>query len=149
MLEVSRTQVVAAPPAAVWADVADPHRLAEWYAFCDDVEVQAEDRWVLLGSWGSQRSAVTVAVTERREPALLAWRHVEETLDGRPAPAMSAETTVEVALEPVGEGTEVTVTSRQVADGWARGLAIRLLGKRQIGAMLDQSLTLLASRHPA
>lgn len=147
MLEISRSRTVPAAPDAVWPDIADPARLAQWYAFCDEIEVQEPDRWVLVGSWGSQRSAVTVGIIDRTPPGRLAWQHLEETLDGRPAAAMAAETTVEVLLEAVGEGTEVTITSRQVAASRLRGLAMRLLGRRQIANMLDQSLTLLAARH--
>ena len=149
MLEISRSRTVSADPATVWADVAEPARLAEWYAFCDEIEVVAPDRWVLVGSWGAQRSAVTVGIIDRSPPERLAWRHLEETLDDRPAPALSGETTGEVLLEAVGEGTEVTITSRQVAASRLRGLAMRLLGRRQIANMLDQSLTLLAARHTA
>ena len=147
VLEIAERRLVPAPPEAVWPDVADGARFAEWYAFCDTVQEPEPGVRVLIGSWGSQRSAVPTAITARDAPRRFAWRHTAEELDGRPAPSMAIETTVEVLLEAVDGGTEVTITSRQEAAGALQGAAIRLLGKRKTRNMLQQSLTLLAARH--
>ncbi|WP_370325250.1 SRPBCC domain-containing protein [Euzebya sp.] len=147
MLEISATGVVPAPPAAVWSDIADADAFASWYAFCDAVETPEPDVRVLIGSWGAQRSAVTTRVTASDPPRRFAWTHVAETLDGRAAPTLAMDTTVEIDLEPVGDGTEVTITSRQQAAGWWQRVLIRLLGRRKVANMLEQSLTVLAARH--
>ena len=147
MLEVVVERVVDAPPGAVWADIADADAFAEWYAFCDVVETPSPDVRVLHGSWGSQRSAVTTEIIAAEAPRRFAWRHLAETLDGREAPGMAMETTVEIVLEPEGEGTRVVVTSRQLAETRWLDVGLRLLGRRQVKNMLQQSLTLLAARH--
>ena len=114
MREVTRTSHVDATPEAIWPDLVDGQRFAEWYAFCDEVEEPAPGTRVLLGSWGSQRSAVTTEIVTAEQPTRFAWRHVAEELDGRPAPAVAIDTTVEVVLEPAADGgTDVTITSRQ------------------------------------
>lgn len=146
-MEVSQRRVVPAPPEVVWADVADPQRFAEWYAFCDDVEVPEPGVRVLHGSWGARRSAVVTRITAEEPPHRLAWRHVSETLDGEPAPAVAIATEVEVRLHPVEEGTEVELVSRQAAAGWWQAAAMRLLGRRQIADVQRQSLALLEARH--
>jgi uncharacterized protein YndB with AHSA1/START domain len=146
-LEVLQTRMVRADPAAIWPDIADPERFAEWYAFCDAVEDPEPGVRVLFGSWGAQRSAVTTAITDCTPPSRYAWRHTGETLDGRPARSMAMETTVEIVLTPVEGGTTVEIVSRQQAAGWWQGVVIRLLGQRRVGNMLQQSLTLLAARH--
>lgn len=147
MLEVVRRRLVEAAPQEIWPDIADGQRFAEWFAFCDTVEEPSPGRRVLIGSWGSSRSTVVTEITEEVAPRRWAWRHVEERLDDRPAPQMSIDTRVRIDLEPVGEATEVTITSRQEPAGWVQSLVLRVAGKRQIAGMLEQSLTLLAARH--
>lgn len=146
-MEVSASRVVPAPPEAVWPDVADADRFAEWYAFCDAVEVPAPDVRVLHGSWGSSRSTVVTRITAEEPPRRLAWRHEQEQLDGAPVPALAVRTDVEVRLDPVEGGTEVTITSRQDAGGWWQRAALTLLGRRQVADLQRQSLALLAARH--
>ncbi len=147
MLEVTQHRLVGAPAEQVWPDIAEGHRFAEWYAFCDVVETPQPGTRVLKGSWGGRQSTVTTEVTAEDPPRRYAWRHVAETLDDQPAPSLAMDTTVEILLQPVDGGTEVTITSRQQAAGWWQALLIRLLGRRQITNMLQQSLTLLAARH--
>ncbi|MEO2108545.1 MAG: SRPBCC family protein [Actinomycetota bacterium] len=148
MREVSRTSHVDATPEAIWPDLVEGQRFAEWYAFCDEVEEPAPGTRVLLGSWGSQRSAVTTEIVTAEQPTRFAWRHVAEELDGRPAPAVAIDTTVEVVLEPAADGgTDVTITSRQRPRGAVQAIALKLLARRQLGGMLDQSLDMLAARH--
>lgn len=145
--EVSASQLVEAPAEAIWPDLVEPGRFAEWFAFCDAVEEPAEGIRVLLGSWGSRRSAVTTELTAVEPHHRLAWRHLEERLDDRPAPRMSLDTHVELRLEEVEGGTMVTATSRQVPRDRLQAVVLRLVGRRQVRAMLESSLTLLAARH--
>lgn len=147
MREIAKTERIDASPADIWPDIADPERFAEWFAFCDAVEQPDPDTRVLLGSWGAQRSRVTTRITTAEEPVRFAWEHVSEELDGRPAPVRSLETAVEIELEAVEDGTDVTITSRQVPAGALATVVLRLVGKRQMANMLQQSLTMLASRH--
>ena len=146
-LEVTADRVVPATPEAIWPDLADPARFAEWYAFCDAVDVPEPGVRVLRGSWGPRRSAVTTRITEEVPNRRLAWRHESETLDDAAASSLAMETVVEVTLEPVDGGTEVVITSRQQAAGWWQGALIRLLGRRKVADIQRQSLALLAARH--
>lgn len=150
-IERSAAQRIDASVDTVWQRVADPAAMAGWWAFCDTCTDPEPGTRVFEGDWGSQRSRVTAAITameppgERGPGGRIAWRHVSEELDGRPAPRYSAETTVEIRVQPLGaRSCAVTATSVQVPSGVLRGVIMRLLGGRQMRAMLTESLDLLA-----
>jgi hypothetical protein len=71
---------------------------------------------------------------------LLEWEHVQERLDGVPAPLFARSTRVEIALESDATGTTVRLRSRQVPAGPLRGLVMRALGRREVAKHMDRSL---------
>jgi uncharacterized protein YndB with AHSA1/START domain len=148
MLEVSRARQVAAPPGAVWPLVDDLGELARWLAFADSYEVLEGDglgrRQRQHGRWGSKRSEVDQLVTAYQPERLLAWQHLAERLDGKPAPRFARSTEFTVSLEPSDGGTLVRLTSRQEPAGALRGAVMRAFGTRQLARGLDASLVRLA-----
>jgi uncharacterized protein YndB with AHSA1/START domain len=150
MIEIKRERVVPAPPEAVWPLVDDPPSMGAWLAFADRMELVDGDgvgrRQRLHGHWGRKASEIDQEVVEHVPGRRLAWRHVAERLDGRPAPRFAAETRFSVELEPAADGgTLVRLRSEQRPASRLRGLVIRAFGAREAGARMEESLTALAA----
>jgi uncharacterized protein YndB with AHSA1/START domain len=144
VIEVTRERIVDAPIERVWGLVDDVERLPEWFAFADGAELLEGSgvgrRQRIRGRWGSKRSEVDQLVTVHEPPRRLGWEHLQERLDGKPAPLFARSTRLEIALEARGDATLVRLRSLQVPAGLLRGLALRALGRAQVAKHLDRSL---------
>jgi hypothetical protein len=56
------------------------------------------------------------------------------------APRFAAETVFTATLEPVDDGTRVTLHSAQLPASALRGVVIRVFGRREVGQKLRESL---------
>jgi len=151
MVDVSAARTVAADPDEIWALLDDPARLGEWLAFAERGEVLEGERvgrrQRMHGRWGRRRSEIDQVVVDHDPPRRLAWRHEAERLDGRPAPRFAASTVFSMTLEPDAAGaSRVTLRSQQEPASALRGLVIRLFGRREVAAKLEESLDRLAAR---
>jgi uncharacterized protein YndB with AHSA1/START domain len=145
MIEVVAERTVPAPPEAVWPLVADPEQLPRWFGFAERIEVlEGEGAGQLRrqhGHWGSKPSEVDQELTAFDPPRRLAWRHLAERLNGKPAPRFAASTdfSIELIAAPEG-GTRIRLSSAQVPASKARGLVMRAFGRRDIERTLRGSL---------
>jgi uncharacterized protein YndB with AHSA1/START domain len=150
MIEVIVEGSVAAAPEVVWPLVSDPARMPEWFAFGERIEVLAGDgvgqRRRMHGHWGKKASEIDQELTAWEPPRRLAWRHVAERLDGRPAPRFAATTEFSIEIAPEPGGSRVRMRSAQVPASAPRGLVIRAFGRREVRGALDRSLEALAAR---
>lgn len=148
MIEVERSGQVAASPERVWHLVSRPERAPEWLSFAESVEVISGSgcgqRRRQYGQWGRRRSEIDQEVIEYRRPLVVAWRHLAERLDGRPAPKFAARTEFRIELEPSGGGTLVRLRSLQEPASALRGVLLKLFGSREIGRGMERSLARLA-----
>ncbi|HWO60024.1 MAG TPA: SRPBCC family protein [Umezawaea sp.] len=148
VIEVVRSRQVDASPERVWHVVSRPERAPEWLSFAESVEVISGSgcgqRWRQYSRWGRRRSEIDVEIVEYRRPLVMAWRHIAERLDGRPAPVFAASTVFRVELEPSGEGTLVRLRSAQEPASALRGLLIKLFGSKEIARGMERSLIRLA-----
>jgi len=162
MQEVVREGVVDAPVERVWPLVDEVTRMGEWFAFAERMEhlagVGVGRQQRLHGRWGSRRSEVDQEVTAYDPPHALAWRHVAERLDGKPAPRFARSTEFRITLEPqpmqhVGMGssqrphdgaTLVRMCSRQEPASAVKGLVMRMFGTREVANLMERSLVRLA-----
>src|SRR3954452_8108325 len=114
---ITREAFIDAAPERVWALIDDPAAMGEWFAFADRMELVEGTgvgrRQRLHGHWGKKRSEIDQEIVAHEPPRKLAWRHLAERLDGKPAPRFAAETVFTVELEPADGGTRVTMESRQ------------------------------------
>jgi uncharacterized protein YndB with AHSA1/START domain len=144
MIRVKRSQVIGAPPEAVWEVVSGAERLSEWLVLAETAETVEGAGLGRLhrihGRWGRRRSEVDQRVVAYEPPRLLAWEHEAERLDGRPAPRFARSTRFEVRLEPAPGGTLVTLDSAQVPDSPVKGAIMRLAGLRGLGRAYERSL---------
>ena len=67
--------------------------------------------------WGRKRGDIDQEITEYLPGRRLGWKHLEERLDGKPAPRISSEVTTMIELHPEGAGTRVVLRSRNVPAG--------------------------------
>lgn len=149
MIRVVRERRVDAPSERVWQWIQDPARFATWFALAERLEILegegAGRRQRLHGRWGRKRSEVDQVVTAWEPNRLLEWKHLEERLDGEPAPRFAKETVFAIRLEPDGDGTRVQLDSRQEPAGPVRGFVMRLFGTRELTGALERSLDTLAA----
>jgi uncharacterized protein YndB with AHSA1/START domain len=153
MTEVSRHRLVSAPIERVWDLVSSVDLMPEWFAFADRMEILDGDglgrHQRLHGHWGKRRSEVDQEITEFDPPRSLAWRHLAERLDGKPAPQFARRTEFRISLEAQGPGqTLVRLESRQQPASLAKGLVMRLFGTREVATTMDRSLDRLAVAAP-
>jgi uncharacterized protein YndB with AHSA1/START domain len=151
VIDVTAGRTIPAPPDAIWPLLDDPARLGEWFAFAESGEVLegagVGRRQRMHGRWGRRQSEIDQVVVAHDPPRRLAWEHEAERLDGRPAPRFAASTRFTMTLEPEGPGaTRLTLRSEQEPASALRGLVIRMFGRREVAAKLDESLERLAAR---
>jgi uncharacterized protein YndB with AHSA1/START domain len=148
VIEIVRSGQVAASPERVWHLVSKPERLPEWLSFVESVEVVSGSgcgqRRRQYGQWGRRRSEVDQEVVEYRRPLVVAWRHLAERLDGRPAPRFAARTEFRIELEHAGDGTLVRLRSLQEPASAVRGVLLELFGRKEIAKGMERSLARLA-----
>ena len=146
MIEVIAMRTLSAPPERVWPLVAEPEALPRWFGFADRVEVlEGEGTGQLRrqhGHWGKKHSEVDQELTAFDPERRLAWRHLAERLDGKPAPRFAASTDFSIELAPDADagGTHITLRSAQVPASRARGLVMRVFGRRELATTLARSL---------
>ena len=139
-MRVERARTVAAPPEAVWALVADPHRLPAWWPRTERVEGVTEAGWTsVLRSPRGQVVRADQRLNASEPPRRRAW---EQALAGTPFERLLRESATEVRLEPDGGGTSVTLAARRRLRGLNR-LGTPLLG-RAMARELDEALAALA-----
>lgn len=147
-IEVMREARVPAGAEQVWAIVSDPARAPEWFDFADRTEVLSGEgvgqKRTQHGHWGRRRSEVDQEIIAWEPGRLLAWRHLAERLDGRPAPRFAASTEFRIELSPSEGATTVRLRSLQEPAGPVKGWLMRRMGTKDIERALDRSLDRLA-----
>lgn len=148
MIEVMREARVGAPVDAVWAIVSDAGRAADWFTFADRTEVVEGDgvgqKRTQHGHWGRKQSEVDQEITAFEPGQLLAWKHVAERLDGKPAPKFAVSTEFRIELAGDGDATTVRLRSLQEPGSAFKGWVMKRLGTKDITRNLDSSLGRLA-----
>lgn len=141
MPSVSRSRTIPAPPRRIWDLISDPHNLPRWWPRTlrvEDVQGSGDrSRWTIVleterGSGVRADFRCTGATNERR----LAWT---QDLEGTPFAKVLRESTVEILLDDVPEGTRVVLRSSERLRGMARlgGRMIRRAARRRLDEALD------------
>jgi uncharacterized protein YndB with AHSA1/START domain len=143
-LQVAREARLDVSPEELWPQIDDPAAMGRWFAFAERMELLdgagVGRRQRLHGRWGRRRSEIDQEIVVYEPPRVLAWRHLAERLDGKPAPRFAAETLFTITLTPDGDGARVRFESRQRPASRLRGLVMRMFGQREIGEKLEESL---------
>jgi carbon monoxide dehydrogenase subunit G len=140
-----RSRTVAASPERVWETVGDPHHLPRWWPRVSRVEAVTDAHFTEVLETETGRSMrADFKVLESRAGTARAW---EQEVEGTPFERVFAASVTSVALEPLDEGTRVTLVVRQKLRGPARfgGWVVR----RATGRVLDEALDGLEALHGA
>ncbi len=134
---VSRSRTIPAAPERIWTEVSDPEHLPRWWPGVDRVEDASRGAWTaVLTSGKGKWLRADYTLLESEHPRRRIWRHeVEES----PFERILSESVTEMELEPVDEGTRVTLTARLKPRGFSRfgGMQIRRATARQLSGALD------------
>lgn len=106
MEKVERSIVLESPIDDVWHALTDPHQLSSWFGALVDLDVRPGGTGRFVSDDGEVRDAVVVAVDAPKH-VTFQWWTVGGGRSGGPA-----TTRVSFDLEPVEEGTKLTVVER-------------------------------------
>ena len=142
MPRVTRKRTVSAPPGEVWDLVSDPYNLPRWWPRTSRVESVdrkpggRRSQWTKVLETAEGRGVradyrcVSAAEDER-----YVW---EQQLEGTPFARHLRSSSVEIALRPRGDDTEVSLTSAQTLRGFSRLGSPMMRGAQ--GKILDEAL---------
>ncbi|MCY4108610.1 MAG: SRPBCC family protein [Chloroflexi bacterium] len=153
MITVVMDRLLSGSPDQVWAVIDDVERMSEWFAFADRAELIEGSglgrRQRTHGRWSGKAAEVDQEVTLYEPGGAIGWRHLEERLDGRPAPKFAEEVVFCIRLQEEQGGTRVTMESRQRPASFSKGILIRLVGLWQVRNHMKRSLDRLDRLLPA
>jgi uncharacterized protein YndB with AHSA1/START domain len=139
---VTRRRTIAAPVDEVWDLVSDPWSLPRWWprvSRVESVDVKPggkRSQWTKVLETAEGRGVrADYRCLSSAEGERYVW---EQQLAGSPFERHLRASEVEISLRPEGEGTEVTIASKQSLKGLSR-LGSPMMGRGQ-GAILDQAL---------
>lgn len=138
MPSVSRSAYIAEPPKQVWRLVSDPAALPRWWPRVQRVEAVTgsgeRSQWTkVLGTREGRGIRADYRCTASTNERRFVWR---QELEGSPFARHLNSAETEVLLEPEGDGTRLTLISRQrmrglsrLGDPLMRGAAKKLLNE--------------------
>ncbi len=136
MAAARRTRVLHAPQQQVWELIADPHHMPRWWPGVDRIEGVAENRFTQVFKTKRGRPVrADFSVRKSQPPWMRVW---EQEIPGTPFERVLGESITEVHLEPVDDGTTVTIAQQQKLRGYSRTGGFLL--KRATAAKLDEAL---------
>jgi uncharacterized protein YndB with AHSA1/START domain len=142
MPRVVRSRVIQAPPDRVREVVSDPHHLPRWWPKAVRVEDVREEggepvRWTtVLGSEGGTRVRADFRrISGESTPAF----HWVQELAGSPFERILRSAEVQIAVEPEGEASRVTVDSAERLRGLSRlgSPMMRAAARRRLDEALE------------
>jgi uncharacterized protein YndB with AHSA1/START domain len=118
MSTARRSRTVAAAPQRVWELIEDPHHMPRWWPDVARMEGVEEDRWtqVILTKKG-RPVRVDFHLLASEPPWRRCW---EQDIVGTPFERVLNEAITEIVLEPVEQGTRITIEQRQKLRGYSR-----------------------------
>jgi uncharacterized protein YndB with AHSA1/START domain len=132
-----RTRTLAAGQQELWELVADPHHMPRWWPGVERVEGVDEDRFTQVFKTKRGRPVrADFHIVESQPPWVRSW---EQEIPGTPFERVLRQAVTEVRLEPVENGTEVTIAQIQKLRGYSRtgGLLLRGATRSRLDEALD------------
>ncbi len=136
MARAHRTRTLAAPQQQIWELIADPEHMPRWWPGVTRMEGVGEDRFTQVFKTKKGRPVrIDFYVLTSEAPWSRSWA---QEIAGTPFERVLNESIVEIALEPVDGGTEVSLCQHQKLRGYSRtgGLMLR----RATTSKLDEAL---------
>ncbi|MFZ1992874.1 MAG: SRPBCC family protein [Solirubrobacteraceae bacterium] len=140
MAAARRSRTLSASAEELWALIADPHHLPRWWPGVQRVEGVEGDRFTQVFKTRRGRPVrADFRVVVSEAPATRSW---EQEVAGTPFERVLSASVIEVRLDPVPDGTEVTISHQQKLRGYSRTGGFLL--RRATRARLDEALDGLA-----
>jgi uncharacterized protein YndB with AHSA1/START domain len=127
-----RTRVLSAPVAEVWKVLEDPYQMPRWWPRVERMEGVQEDRFTMVFVSKRRRTVradfrlLASEAPDAEYPS--AHRTWTQELEGTPFERVLQESITEILVEPVPEGTRVTLAQRQKLKGYTRIGAFSMRG---------------------
>jgi uncharacterized protein YndB with AHSA1/START domain len=135
-----RSRMLPASPERLWDLVADPHHMPRWWPGVERMEGVEPDRFTQVFKTKRGRPVrADFRVVASEAPTTRSW---EQEVSGTPFERVLAASVIEVRLEPVADGTEVTISQQQKLRGYSRTGGFLL--RRATAAKLEEALDGLA-----
>jgi len=148
-ITVRRERVMSIPADVLWQFIEPARTLPAWLPLADKCEPTSGQglgrRQRMYAKWGGKTSEIDQEVIAYEPNRLLRWKHLDERMNGKPAPRFSTEVTFTIECESIGPGTRVALESKSVPAGALAAIMLRLVASRRIGKALDRALETLAS----
>jgi uncharacterized protein YndB with AHSA1/START domain len=140
MTVAQRGRTLSASPQDLWEIVSDPHHMPRWWPGVDRMEGVVEDRFTqVLKTKRGRPVRADFHVVRSDPPWTRSWA---QDVAGTPFERVISESVIEVRLEPVQGGTEVTISQQQKLRGYSRTGGFLL--RRATDSKLDEALDGLA-----
>lgn len=121
----------------LWELIADPHHMPRWWPGVIRMEAVDQDRFTQVFRTKRGRSVrIDFHVLTSEAPSTRVW---EQEIVGTPFERVLNELIIEVRLEHVEDGTEVTIVQEQKLRGYSRtgGFMLRRATRRRLNEALD------------
>ena len=140
MAAAQRSRTLPAPPEELWALIADPHHMPRWWPGVERMEGVELDRFTQVFKTKRGRPVrADFRVVQSEAPTTRSW---EQEVAGTPFERVLSASVIEVRLDPVPAGTEVTISQQQKLRGYSRTGGFML--RRATRSKLDEALDGLA-----
>ena len=148
-VEIRRERFVVVPADVLWQMVEPAETLPSWLPMFERCERLSGEglgrRQRMFTRWRGKPGEIDAEVIHYVPSSRLAWRHVDERLDGKAAPRISSEVTTTLEIHAEGAGTRVVLTSRHVPAAWWAAPLLRLVAARTIGKAFERALARMAA----
>ncbi len=138
------TRLLTTSPQEVWRVVEDPHQLPRWWPGVERIEGVEDNRFTQVFQTKRRRTVrADFRILESEAPGTrypipgrLSW---QQEIAGTPFERVLLESLTEVVVEPVEEGTRVTIAQRQRLRGYSRTgtLVMRSATRKRLEQALD------------
>jgi uncharacterized protein YndB with AHSA1/START domain len=134
-----RSRIIAASAEELWEVICDPHHLPRWWPRVNRVEDVEDGAFteVMKTAKGKLVRADFRLVRSDERAHSLAW---QQQLEGTPFARLLSSAETQVSLEPVAEGTSVTIELRQRLSGFFPRFG-GFMVRRAAAATLDEALS--------
>jgi uncharacterized protein YndB with AHSA1/START domain len=140
MAAAHRSRTLPAPPDELWALIADPHHMPRWWPGVERMEGVESDRFTQVFKTKRGRPVrADFRVVRSEPPTTRSWA---QEVAGTPFERVLSASLIEVRLDPVPAGTEVTISQQQKLRGYSRTGGFML--RRATRSKLDEALDGLA-----
>jgi uncharacterized protein YndB with AHSA1/START domain len=132
-----RSRTLPGSPQELWEVIADPHHMPRWWPGVERMEAVAPDRFTQVFKTRRGRSVrIDFRVLVSEPPMTRSW---EQEVAGTPFERVLRSSVIEVRLEPVSAGTEVTISQEQKLRGYSRtgGFLVRRATAAKLAEALD------------